>query len=233
MREVVLDTETTGLDPKQGDRVIEVGCVELVNYLPTGRTFHRYLNPDRGVSLEAARLTGLEQSFLVNKPRFAEIAGDLLAFLGDSPIVAHNGEFDLAFLNAELRRAGRKTLPGERLVDTLVIAGKTRPGGRNSLDALMSRYQIDARRRTLHGALLDAELLAEVYIELMGGRQPGLDLLGGMSGNGGASSQRTAVAPRSEPLPCRVSEAELTAHREAVESLGETAIWNRYLGAGA
>ena len=233
MREIILDTETTGLDPRNGDRVIEIGCVELINHIPSGRHFHRYLNPERAVSLEAARLTGIEESFLADKPRFAAVVDELLEFIGDAPIIAHNAEFDLAFLNAELQRAGRPGFSNERLVDTLLLARRKHPTSPNSLDALMSRYQIDARRRTLHGALLDAELLAEVYIELIGGRQPDLVFGDEATVTRITIGRPVAIAPRGEPRLFRVSEAEMAAHRAAIEIIGAGAIWQSYFAAAA
>src|SRR6202050_1019 len=176
MREIVLDTETTGLDPFQGDRLVEIGCVELVNGIPSGQTFHKYFYPERTMPAEAMAIHGLTDEFLKDKPLFAEAADDLIAFLGDAPLVIHNAAFDLGFLNAELERAGRPPLERERLIDTLLIARRKHPGGSNRLDDLCVRYAIDNSRRTKHGALLDAELLAEVYVELIGARQAQLVL---------------------------------------------------------
>lgn len=176
MREVVIDTETTGLDPTGGHRIVEIGCVELLNHLPTGRTFHHYLNPERGIPTDAFGVHGLSAAFLAAKPKFAEIAESLLVFLADSPLVIHNAAFDLGFLNAELRKSARDPIPGDRAVDTLVLARRRYPGAPASLDALCRRYQIDLSARVIHGALKDAELLARVYLELRGGRQPGLSL---------------------------------------------------------
>jgi len=233
MREIVLDTETTGLDPTAGDRIVEVGCVELINHIPTGRTFHRYVNPERPMPPDAARVHGLDDAFLRDKPGFAAIADELVAFLGDDVLVAHNAEFDLAFVNAELARAGRPSVSRERMVDTLMLARNKHPMGPNSLDALCSRYFIDAGRRTLHGALLDAELLAEVYIELIGGRQASL-ILGGEPQSQAMAIGRPAapVAARPTPRAFTVSAAEIDAHRAAVNRLGEGAIWLRYRAAG-
>src|SRR5215213_4339788 len=167
MREIVLDTETTGTDPAAGDRVIEIGCVELVNHVPSGRTYHVYVNPERPVSAGALAVHGLTNAFLADKPVFAAIADDLLAFVGDGRLVIHNAGFDVAFLNAEFARTGHPALPLEQVVDTLALARRKHPGASNSLDALCARYGIDNSRRTKHGALLDAEILAEVYIELI------------------------------------------------------------------
>jgi DNA polymerase-3 subunit epsilon len=177
MREIVLDTETTGLNAANGDRIIEIACLELVNHLPTGRQFQRYLNPERAVSSDALAIHGLSDEFLADKPKFAEIVEELFAFIGDSPLVIHNAEFDIGFVNAELTRMERPSLPLERATDTVGIARRKFPGAPASLDALCRRFGIDNSARTKHGALLDAELLAEVYLELVGGRQAGLELV--------------------------------------------------------
>src|SRR6266849_7888779 len=176
MREVVFDTETTGLDPYQGHRLVEVGCIELVNRFPTGQTFHRYLHPERDVPPEAFAIHGLSHDFLQSKPLFANIAVDLLAFISDAALIAHNAAFDLGFLNAELERVKQAPIPRDRLVDTLLLARRKYPGGSNRLDDLCARFGIDNSRRTKHGALLDAELLAEVYVDLIGARQSQLIL---------------------------------------------------------
>jgi DNA polymerase-3 subunit epsilon len=230
MREVVLDTETTGLNPTGGDRVVEIGCVELVNHIPSGRRFHRYVNPERTMGIEAARVHGLDDAFLKDKPKFAAVAGDLAEFLADAVLIAHNAEFDLAFLNAEFARAGHSPIGNDRVVDTLMLARRKHPLGPNSLDALMARYQVDASRRVLHGALLDAELLAEVYIELIGGRQASLLLGVEEAVPTIAIAQRTVtIAIRPFPRLFEISQAERTAHAAAVERLGPNAIWRRYL----
>jgi DNA polymerase-3 subunit epsilon len=176
MREIVFDTETTGLSFPGGDRLVEIGCVELVNRVTTGRTFHAYVHPERPMPVEAFRIHGLSDAFLSDKPRFHEIVEDLLEFLGDCPLVAHNAGFDFAFLNGELTRCGRPLCAHERMVDTLSIARSRHPGAKHSLDALCARYGVDLSQRTLHGALLDAQLLAQVYVELTGGRQINLGL---------------------------------------------------------
>jgi DNA polymerase III subunit epsilon len=176
MREIVLDTETTGLDPLRGDRLVEVGCVELYNRMPTGQTFHRYMNPERDMPAEAFNVHGLSTEFLASKPLFTEVVEDFLAFIGDAPLVIHNASFDISFINAELDRIKRQAIPKDRLVDTLLLARRKHPGVSNRLDDLCSRYAIDNSRRTKHGALLDAELLAEVYIDLIGARQSQLIL---------------------------------------------------------
>jgi DNA polymerase III subunit epsilon len=228
MREIVLDTETTGLDPGQGHRLVELGCIELLNRIPTGATFHVYLNPERDVPAEAAAIHGLTGDFLKDKPRFAEIVDDFLAFIGeDAPLVIHNAGFDHGFLCAELKRVERTLIARERLIDTLTLARRKHPAGPNRLDDLCTRYGIDNSRRTKHGALLDAEILAEVYVELIGARQAmlGLAETTARAANGeGAIAQRT----RSSALTPRVSEAERLAHREFVASLGAEALWREF-----
>lgn len=228
MREIVLDTETTGLDPLNGDRLVEIGCIELVNRIPSGQTFHAYLNPERAMPAEAFAIHGLSDEFLRDKPLFAAIADDLVGFLGDAPLVIHNAGFDIGFLNAELERAGRPPIGRERLIDTLLIARRKHAGASNKLDDLCVRYAIDHSQRTKHGALLDAELLAEVYVELIGARQAQLVL-----------SQTAApilvpgapirIRERPAPLEPRVSAAEQEAHRAFIRSLGEAAIWRDYI----
>lgn len=175
-REIILDTETTGLDPLTGHRIVEIGCIELFNHLPTGRHFHTYLNPERDMPREAFEIHGLSNEFLAQHPLFADIVEQFLTFIGDDPLIIHNADFDMRFLNAELRRLERDPLPIERATDTVRMARQKFPGAQVSLDALCKRFQIDNSLRTKHGALLDAELLAEVYLELRGGRQPGLGL---------------------------------------------------------
>ena len=175
MREIVLDTETTGLDPSQGHRLVEIGCIELVNRIPSGQTFHAYLNPERDMPAEAFAIHGLTDEFLKDKPLFTQVADDLVAFLGDAPLVIHNAAFDIGFLNAELERLCRPLIGRERMIDTLLIARRKHPGGSNRLDDLCVRYAIDNSHRSKHGALLDAELLAEIYVELIGARQAQLD----------------------------------------------------------
>jgi DNA polymerase-3 subunit epsilon len=228
LREIVLDTETTGLDPFAGHRLVEIGCVELVNRMPSGQHFHRYVNPDRDMPADAFAVHGLSAEFLNDKPRFTEIAEELLAFLGDAPLVAHNAAFDLGFLNAELERAGKASVGRERLVDTLLLARRKHPAGPNRLDDLCARYSIDNSRRTKHGALLDAEILAEVYLELIGARQAQLILVEAGSANG----MRAAVASlrvRPHALAPRLSTHESEAHVAFVATLGESAIWQEYL----
>ena len=230
MREIVFDTETTGLDPFQGDRMVEIGCIELVNRFPTGRTFHCYYNPERDMPEQAFRVHGLSIDFLKDKPLFASKVDELIDFLGDdAALVAHNAMFDLGFLNAELERAGRGGVSRERIVDTLLLARRKHPGGANRLDDLCVRYSIDNSRRTKHGALLDAELLAEVYIELIGARQAQLGLAQA------AEPIRVAgdvivVRERPAPLPPRITDEERAAHRRFIATLGESAIWRDYVG---
>ncbi len=231
MREIVLDTETTGLDPYQGHRLVEIGCIELVNRIPSGQSFHYYLNPERDVPTEAFAVHGLSVEFLKDKPRFAEIADDLAAFIGDAPLVAHNAFFDLGFLNAELERVGKALVARERLVDTLLLARRKHPAGPNRLDDLCARYGIDNSRRTKHGALLDAEILAEVYLELIGARQAQLILVETGSSSAGAAAPVIAIRVRPQPLPARLTESEREAHVAFVATLGESAIWRDYLAA--
>jgi DNA polymerase III subunit epsilon len=229
MREIVLDTETTGLDPFQGHRLVEVGCVELFNRIPTGMTFHRYVNPERDMPAEAFAVHGLSAEFLKDKPCFAEIAEELIAFIGDAPLIIHNAAFDLAFLNAELERCGKMLVARERLVDTLLLARRKHPAGPNSLDHLCARYAIDNTRRTKHGALLDAEILAEVYIELIGARQAQLGLAETTIIAVTTRAAEAIIRVRTTPLVPRLSDDELVAHRAFVATLGDKAIWNDYL----
>jgi DNA polymerase III subunit epsilon len=228
MREIVLDTETTGLDPYQGHRLLEVGCIELVNRFPTGQTFHRYLNPQRDVPAEAFAIHGLSLEFLKDKPLFADVAAGLIAFIGDAPLVAHNASFDLGFLNAELERVSLPVIARDRLVDTLLLARRKYPGGSNRLDDLCQRFGIDNTRRTKHGALLDAELLAEVYLELIGARQAQLGLVSATLAPVAATQSSRALRVRPFPLLPRLSDFERAAHRALVATLGPKAIWNEY-----
>jgi DNA polymerase-3 subunit epsilon len=232
MREIVFDTETTGLDPTAGDRVVEIGCIELVNHIPSGRTFHRYLNPERSMPVGAARVHGLDEAFLRDKPVFAAVADELIEFLGDAILIAHNADFDIGFLNAELGRTGRAAIANDRVIDTLMLARRKHPAGPNSLDALCARYAVDASRRTLHGALLDAELLSEVYVELIGGRQAAL-ILGEEPAPPtiAVAYHRVHVGGRPAPRAFTIGAEEIAAHRAAIAELGEAAIWRRYLGA--
>jgi DNA polymerase-3 subunit epsilon len=229
LREIVMDTETTGLDPANGDRLIELGCIEIVNRIPTGREFHRYLNPERDIHRDAVAVHGLTLEFLKDKPLFKDVAEEFLEFIGEAPLVAHNATFDVAFLNAELERAVRPALRFDRVVDTLVLARRRHPAGPNSLDALCRRYGIDNSQRTKHGALMDSLLLANVYVELLGERQATL----GLGGQGGAESSAqlrfAAAKPRPQPLAPRLSEAAGLAHREYVKTLGPRALWLRFM----
>jgi len=237
MREIVLDTETTGFDPDTGDRIVEIGAVELMNHLPTGRTFHVYINPERSMPQEAFDVHGLGDDFLRDKPVFAAVAGDFVTFIGgDAKLVIHNAQFDMKFLNAELRKCGYPVMPYSRAVDTLELARGKFPGAQNSLDALCRRFRIDNSNRTLHGALLDSELLAEVYLALRGGRQPGLVLDGPARTDLAAGTQGQGAAPRGarpRPLQPRLTEAEAEAHAVFVAKLGEKAVWLRYSRPGA
>ena len=228
MREIVLDTETTGLKPADGHRVVELGCVELLNRIPTGATFHVYLNPDRDMPAEAFAVHGLSSDFLKDKPRFAEVADDFIAFIADAPIVAHNASFDHGFLCHELKLISRPGIPFERVIDTLMLARRKHAAGPYSLDALCARYGIDNSRRTKHGALLDAEILAEVYLELIGGRQATLGLADDIELPESSIDGAIVVRTRPEPLEPRVSEAEREAHRAFIATLGENAIWLGY-----
>lgn len=234
MREIVFDTETTGLDPRGGDRIVEIGCIELYNHIPTGKTFHRHINPERSVSVDAVRVHGLDDAFLKDKPLFAAVAAELIEFIGEAPMIAHNAMFDLDFINAELGRAGHAAYAPDRIVDTLMLARRKHPGAPNSLDALCTRYQVDLSRRTYHSALLDAELLAEVYVELIGGRQANLILDETAAGAPIiVAANGEQIGERPEPRLFRVSEAEMAAHRLRVATLGPSAVWLAYLGTGA
>jgi DNA polymerase-3 subunit epsilon len=228
MREIVLDTETTGLDPFQGHRLVEIGCVELVNRIPSGQTFHRYLNPERSMPAEAFAVHGLSDEFLKDKFFFVEVADDFVAFLGDAPLVIHNAAFDIGFLNAELERAGRPLIARERMIDTLLLARRKHPGGANRLDDLCARYAIDNSRRTKHGALLDAELLAEVYVELIGARQAQL-VLSQAALPGRVLGEPIIIRERPAPLAPRLSPEDRAAHRQFVATLGEAPIWRDYV----
>jgi DNA polymerase III subunit epsilon len=230
MREIVLDTETTGLEPTQGHRLVEIGCVELLNRIPTGATFHCYLNPERDVPAEAFAIHGLSFDFLKSHKRFAEIAEAFIDFIGDAPLVIHNAGFDHGFLNAELKRVERALIARERLVDTLLLARRKYPAGPNRLDDLCARYGIDNSRRTKHGALLDAEILAEVYLELIGARQAQLGLAEKVAGQNITRGGVAVSRERPTPLAPRLSEAEREAHRAFIATLGAAALWQDYGG---
>ena len=233
MREIVIDTETTGLDPADGHRIVEIGAIELMNLLPTGRIYHQYINPERPVPRDAENIHGLGDEFLGDKPVFARIAPAFLDFIGDAKLVIHNAAFDMAMLNAEFARIGRPALAMSRAVDTLAITRKRFPGAQASLDALCRRFGVDNSGREKHGALLDCELLAEVYLELMGGRQQGLVLdaatpatvAGGLAAPVGGGSTGYRAPPRPQPLPPRITEAEQAAHDAFIAELGERALW--------
>jgi DNA polymerase III subunit epsilon len=229
MREIVLDTETTGLDPADGHRLLEIGAVEILHQSLTGKVFHVLINPERDVPQDAVRVHGHNFAVLKDKPVFASVVEDFLAFIGDSKLVIHNAEFDMRFVNAELARLGLAAIGMDRVVDTLALARKRHPGAPASLDALCDRYRIDRSRRVRHGALLDAEILVEVYCELTGGRQRSLVFGEGL---GDAEARVVAAIPRSGPRPVRASpveRSETNAHLRYIESLGRDAIWFRYL----
>ena len=223
MREIVLDTETTGLDPKSGDRLVEIGCVELDNHLPTGRTYHQYVNPERDMPDEAFRVHGLSEAFLAKHPVFADIADAFLEFIGDADLVIHNASFDLGFINAELQRLGRASVENRRAIDTVQIARGKYPGAQASLDALCRRFEIDLSVRTKHGALLDAELLADVYLELVGGRQPVFELAS-QRRRSASQTVETREKPARPVRPHAPSEAESTAHQAFLEKITDP-IW--------
>ncbi len=240
MREIVLDTETTGLEPAEGHRIVEIGALELENLVPTGRTCHHYINPGRDMPEGAFGVHGIGPDLLVSpreagpgevtlrdKPAFADVARDFVAFIGDAKLVIHNASFDMKFLNAELRWMGLPELDRARAVDTLALARQKYPGAPASLDALSRRFGVDASARTLHGALLDSQILAEVYLQLLGGRQPDF----GLSAAGSTSAQAGGTTPlprRPVPLPPRLTEGEAAAHAALIDELGDGAIWKRY-----
>lgn len=239
MREIVLDTETTGLSPEDGDRVVEIGCLELNGHVPTGETFHTYLNPERGMPAGAFNVHGLTDDFLAGQPLFSGVAADFLAFIGDDPLVIHNAPFDMGFLNMELTRAGLAALPMTRAIDTVTMARAKFPGQRASLDALCARFNIDNAHRELHGALKDAELLASVYLELKGGRQQGLTLGGDPadadaetapeSAAGADKPARAAATGVRAPRPHAPSPEEVAAHAAFLEKLTDP-VWSKAPG---
>ncbi len=234
MREIVVDTETTGLDPAAGHRIVEIGAIELENLLPTGRIYHQYINPERPMPRDAENIHGLGEEFLRDQPVFARIAPDFLDFIGDARLVIHNAAFDLAMLNAEFARLDQPALAMSRAVDTLAITRKRFPGAQASLDALCRRFGVDNAGREKHGALLDCELLAEVYLELMGGRQQGLGLdaappaaLPDATGEPAPASTGYRPPPRPRPLPPRITAAEQAAHDAFIAEMGERALWTK------
>lgn len=229
MREIILDTETTGFEPSEGHRLVEIGCVEMINGVPTGATFHKYVNPERDMPIAAFNVHGLSGEFLADKPLFGEIIDAFLDFIGESRLVIHNAIFDMKFINAELGRLKRPAVPLDRVVDTLALARRKYPGSRAGLDELCSRFGIDTTRRVKHGALLDAELLAEVYIELTGGRQTALGLRS-EDARADATIRRVGPLARQVPLAARLTGEEEAAHAAFVAGLGDQALWNRYRG---
>lgn len=229
MREIVLDTETTGLNPHEGDRIVEIGAVELINQVPTGEVYHQYINPERDMPAEAFNVHGLSEEFLRKYPVFKDIATEFCEFVADGVLVIHNASFDMAFINVELNWVNRPAIPDEQVLDTLAMARKKHPTGPNSLDALCRRYSIDNSIRTKHGALLDAELLAAVYLELTGGRQKNLEITQDLkTPEKQIGQQETLAFPRITPLPSRLTEKEKAAHEELLSSLGNDAIWAKF-----
>ena len=229
MREIVLDTETTGFEPHDGDRIVEIGAVELLNHLPTGKTYHQYINPKRNMPEGAFSIHGLSEEFLSDKPTFDLIAGELIDFVADSKLIIHNASFDMKFLNAELSWINYDLLPLSQAIDTLALARKKFPGSPASLDALCRRFSIDNSARTLHGALLDSEILAEIYLELVGGRQPDLVLSGSSTKKKNEdlneASWRMPIRPNT--LPQRLTEKEQEAHKKFISEFGTEALWNK------
>ncbi len=229
-REIVLDTETTGLDPKGGHRIIEIACLEIIDYLPTGSVFHTYIDPERHVDPDAVRVHGISSEFLQGKPRFAdpEVVDRFVTFVGDSKLVAHNAAFDRAFVNDELERAGRPALGEERWIDTLALAQRRFPGMYNSLDALCRRFRLSLAERVRHGARVDAELLAQVYLELRGGREQSLELLVVAGQSALQNVTRSSYGARPRPLPSRLTDIEIAAHQAFVaQRLGPSPVWLR------
>ncbi len=228
MREIVLDTETTGFEPAEGDRIVEIGAVELWNHMPTGKTYHQYINPQRPMPKSAFEVHGLGDEFLADKPLFRDVVSDFLNFVADSTMVIHNASFDMKFINAELKWVDLPPIPMSRALDTLAIARKKFPGSPASLDALCRRFGIDNSSRTLHGALLDSEILAEVYLELIGGRQPDFGLtssVGSRTAAGNAEDWR--AEPRPQKLASLLTEEEAIAHDAFVKKLGDGSLWGR------
>lgn len=232
LREIVLDTETTGLSAANGDRLVEIGCVELINHIPTGNHFHKYCNPERDMPEEAFKVHGLSEEFLADKPLFKDIAQEFLDFIGDSTLIIHNAPFDMGFLQAELEWCKAPRIEND-VIDTVILARKKHPGARVNLDALCRNYGIDNSRRTLHGALLDSEILAEVYLELIGGRQVAFSLAQSGQSDNETNIEAKAVKPRPHPLKPRLDEEAHKAHREFVSGLSDAPIWQKYWGDNA
>lgn len=230
MREIVLDTETTGFDALGRDRIVEIGCIELLNHIPSGREWHAYIDPKRDMPQSAFEVHGLSREFLTGKPDFASLVEDFLAFIAQARLIIHNASFDVGFLNAELARAGSPPLQMDRVTDTLALARRKHPGASNSLDALCKRYGVDASQRSVHGALIDCKLLASVYVELIGGHQARLELAAGARGASADGAAKAGGARRPVALPPRLSREEADAHRAFVATLGPDALWNRFAG---
>jgi len=232
LREIVFDTETTGLEPLKGDRLVEIGAVELFNHLPTGRDFHIYINPERSMPEEAFRVHGLSDEFLSDKPVFSAVVDDFIAFIDGATLIAHNASFDIGFINAEFARLGKPPIPPDRVIDTLALARRKHPMGPNSLDALCSRYGIDSSKRTVHGGLIDSVLLADVYLELIGGRQPDLVLVTDEANAATEDGGLVVLAP-TRPRPVarafRVTAEEHAAHSAFIGKMGDAALWKAYL----
>ena len=227
-REIAFDTETTGFDARGEDRLTEIGCVELIDFLPTGKTWHTYVNPEREVPEKVTEITGLTTEFLQDKPLFIDVAEGFREFVGDSPLIAHNASFDRSFINAEMVRADYDPYPGARFIDTLMLAREKFPGASNSLDALCKRFEISLASRTTHGALVDAQLLAKVYLELRGGKERSFGFDKARQ-NGAAQTRPSSVRPRPTPLASLLSDAEKAAHELFLDTeLGENAIWRKY-----
>jgi len=230
MREIVLDTETTGLSPDNGDRIVEIGCVELINHVPTNNTYQVYLNPEKDMDPGAEKVHGLTNEFLSDKPKFIEIVDDFLDFIGDSNLVAHNADFDINFLNSELERVKKDKINNDRVVDTLKIARSKYPGARNSLDALCKRFFVDNSNRSLHGALLDSELLAEVYLELVGGKEPDLELSTNAVKITNDNKNNLSIVPvRKNKLKPRITDIDEKDHKDFLDSFPKESLWLKKL----
>ncbi len=226
IRQIVLDTETTGLSPRDGHRIVEIGAVELIDHLPSGQSFHVYLDPQRDMPKEAEAVHGLSSAFLKGKPLFGAVADDFINFIADSVLIIHNANFDMSFINAELKSVGKSTIAMTQVIDTLAVAKQKHPMASNSLDALCKRYGIDLSRRTRHGALLDSELLAEVYLEFIGGRQTALGLAAPHAQKAKLNIVTGGIArARPTALPSRLTETERAAHAALVKDLGEKSLW--------